>query len=247
MLLYSYVDTYQGEPRYYFNYGEMVLDLLFPDWTSETRQEYASPFLPALQDGASPTATASEANQFLRDLCPYPEDGPFDITNIWPLPIYAGTTDQNANNLIFRTLLVQYIIPKYWESYLLPYGREDTEEEKAEVYKKFFDRFAQLCIATFHTYAPIIKAFKEKEGQLLAQVQSTSDLVNRFNDTPQEGGDYADENHTTTATTANTITRSDYETPINRLREIREKYENLYNAWAKDFDILFTKAETGEL
>lgn len=247
MILYTFVDNSGYEPRYYLNYGKMILDLIYPDLSEEAKEEYFSPFIPDLQDYAKATTSATDAAQFLRDLCPFPEDSIFDVTKIWPLPIYADTNEEKANSLIFRTFLCQYLFPKYWELYLFPYAKDETEAEKERVYKTFFNRFAQLCVATFNKYLPIIKAYKEKEGELMDKLASESDTISRFNDTPQAGGDFADEDHTTNATTAHSETKSDYETPINRLREIRDKYENLYNAWALDFDILFTKGETGEL
>lgn len=242
MILYSFVDGYNCETRYYFNCGEMVFSLVFP--AAQITEGNFFPFNPDLQAKAASTLSASDAAAFLRSLYPYDD---IQTTNIWPLPIYADTTEEKANNLILRVFLVQYLFPKYWECFLLPWGKEETEAERLRVWRIWFNRFMQLMVATFNKYLPILKEYKAKEASLMARLGSESHSISRFNDTPQNGGDFADEDHTTNATTADNETLSDYETPINRLREIRDKFENLYNAWARDFDILFTKGESEEL
>ena len=49
-----------------------------------------------------------------------------------------------------------------------------------------------------------------------------------FNDTPQNGGDFTTDNHTTNATQV--TSESDVGTPIARLKEIRDNLESLYTS-----------------
>lgn len=235
MIIYSYVDGSYCEPRFYFNYGEMIFVMVADFVPSE---DEFSPFYPPIQHYFG-DIQETEATTFFRKLVPFD----WTQTTKWPLPIYdwETTPENKKNSEMVREFLLHYLFPKYWDCYLLPYGKEDTEEEKERVYHRFFDKFMNLLIASFYKYAPMIKLYKDKEASLLDRVKSESKTISRFNDTPQEGGDFADENHTTNATTARNLTESDYETPMARLAEIREKFENLYNAWASDFDILFAK------
>ena len=241
MILYSFVDRAGYAPRYYLNYGEMVFFLVTDG--EEPTEETFFPFNPDLQKNGQAGIDQTEANKFLRRLYPYPD---YDV-NIWPLPIYANTAEEIENNAILRAFLVQYLFPKYWDLYIFPWISEDTPAEITKAYRAFFNKFMQLMVATFYKYLPIIKAYKAKESNLLDKLASQSQTVSRFNDTPQDGGDFSDDEHTTNITGVTNETASDYETPINRLKEIRDKYENLYNAWAVEFDILFTKGDTGEL
>ena len=241
MILYSFVDCAGVKPRYYLNYGEMVYDLITEG--AEPTPDTFFPFNPDIQKLGSASADATEANKFLRRLYPYPN---LD-TNIWPFPIYGNTDAERENNLILRVFLVQYMFPKYWELFILPWAEDESADEQERVYRVFFNRFMQLMVATFNKYLPIIKAYKDKESKLLDRLASHSESITKFNDTPQDGGDFSDDNHTTNATRLENDTASDYETPIKRLSEIKEKYENVYNAWALEFDILFTKGDTGEL
>ena len=246
MILYTYTGGPKSESRYYFSFWHYIRAQIFPDLEA-SNIPLETPFLPALQTLATSTPTETQANQFLRDFYPYPEEGAFVGINIWPLPIYGNNSEERANNLIVRKFLIQYLFPKYWESFLLPFGKDNSPIEEAEVWRIWFNRFMQLMVATFNKYCPILKAYEAKENSLMARLGSESHTISRFNDTPQEGGDFADEDHTTNATTADNETASDYETPINRLREIRDKFENIYNAWARDFDILFTQGESNGL
>ena len=241
MILYTFTEGLSCEPRYYFNYGEMVYELF------GLNSNVLTPWNPVLQDGSNPEMSEENASDFLRDFIPplYVDIG----IDEWPLPVYGwtATPENKENSVILRTFLCCYLLPKYWETYILPWAKEETEQAQQETVQKFYDNFMQLIVATFNKYLPIIKAYKAKESSLMARLGSESHSISRFNDTPQNGGDFADEGHTTNATTADNETLSDYETPINRLREIRDKFEDLYNAWAKDFDILFTKGESNEL
>lgn len=233
MILY-YFDPYSERkvPRYFFRFGELIEERILG---AAVPEEDSTPLLKDFQNIV--TETATDQIKFLEDLMPF-------SSAVLPLPVY-NPTGEAANREILMEFLVRYLFPRYWSLYVYPCG--DSESDSARVYKSFFNRFAQLIIATWGKYVPIIKAFKEKEGQLLARLGSESTNLTRFNDTPQNTGDFKDEAHTTTATQSTNETSSDYETPINRLSEIREKFENVYNAWSQEFDILFTRGEDREL
>lgn len=239
MILYTPGDRPAYCPRFYFNYGEMIFSQIMAGHSEPTDPTEATftPYNDYIQEAYTTTDADDETN-FFKFLTPYA----LAVVPSWPVPIY-GNANKTERKLLIE-FLCHYLFPKYWESYLLPWGEEDTAAEKERVYKRFFDRFLEVLTSTFGKYIPIIKAYKAKEANLLARLGSQTENLTRFNDTPQEGGDYSDEQHTTTATTATTTTESDFETPINRLKEIRDNWENLYNAWALDFDILFTKGES---
>lgn len=235
MILYYFNPYSQRKvPCYFFRFGSLIEERILG---AEVPEEDSTPLLKDFQNIV--TEAATEQISFLERLMPF-------SSAVLPLPVYSLTDEGDAaNRTILLEFLVQYLFPKYWFLYVYPCG--DSESDSAKVYKSFFNRFSQLIIATWGKYAPIVKAFKEKEGQLLARLGSESTSLTRFNDTPQNSGDFKDEAHTTTATQSANVTASDYETPINRLREIREKFENVYNAWARDFDILFTRGAEREL
>lgn len=236
MTIYSYVESGYCEPRFYFNYGEMIFRQVVQ--IEPTEANFTS-FNPVLQRYANEELDEDDNFDFFRYMVAYADIG-FDE---WPLPIYDWDTkpENKKNAAILRNFLLRYLFPKYWDCYLLPYGNEDTEEEKERVYHRFFDKFLNLLIASFHKYVPLIKLYKDKEASLLDRVTSVTNAINRYNDTPQDSGDFSDDAHTTNISKAESSVASDYETPMKRLKEIRDAFENLYNAWASDFDILFSK------
>lgn len=231
MTIYTY--TGGGDlfaPRYYFIFGGYVFACLglSPDDGAFT------PFNSEIM-GAAYSNDPEEKRAFLLNLSPY---SPAVISR-WPLPVYGTAGEENLDILV--EFLALHFIPRYWEAYLLPFGESDNGEEMQKVYRAFFDRFLHLMTATFWKYVPLIAAYKAKESALLDKLGAETRSLTRFNDTPQETGDFSDEEHTTTATQTATTSESDYLTPIQRLKEIRDNWENLYNAWALEFDILFTK------
>ena len=225
MIMYSFVDGSQCEERYYFNYGAMIFEMIADFVPSE---DEFSPFYPPIQHYFGDILEA-DATTFFRKLVPYD---------------WTTTPENKKNSEILREFLLHYLFPKYWDCFMLPRATSDDAESKSAVWRAFFNRFMQLLVATWYKHVPLIKLYKEKEAALLDRVQSESDTISRFNDTPQDGGDFADEDHTTNATTAHNVTASDYETPMARLAEIREKFVNVYNIWAADFDILFMRGES---
>lgn len=80
-------------------------------------------------------------------------------------------------------------------------------------------------------YSKILNAYKEQEDKLLTQLGSKS--TTKFNDTPQDGGNFIDDNHVSNATSV--TTSSDVATPMARLKEIQDDYKNVYGKWADEF------------
>lgn len=69
----------------------------------------------------------------------------------------------------------------------------------------------------------------------------SSDSQTGFNDTPQNGGLWNDDKHTSTITLVNgknsndTTVTADSGTIMSRLKEIRDNLESLYDTWSNEF------------
>ena len=70
----------------------------------------------------------------------------------------------------------------------------------------------------------LIQNFENNKQKLLDDVKSSS--VARFNDTPQNSGDFSDDNHTSNITT--TTSSSNVGTMMQRLNEIEDNIKQLY-------------------
>lgn len=87
---------------------------------------------------------------------------------------------------------------------------------------------------TYREYTPILKAYKEREATLMAQISSTSTASSRFNDTPQNGGSWEDDSHTTNITQMSNTSASDGNTPIRRLEEVRRLWRSVFDEWVDE-------------
>ena len=80
-------------------------------------------------------------------------------------------------------------------------------------------------------YSLLIQNLTANKNKLLDDVKSAS--ISRFNDTPQNSGDFSDDNHTSTIT--KTENSSNVGTMMARLNEIEDNIKQLYMDWSDEF------------
>ena len=80
-------------------------------------------------------------------------------------------------------------------------------------------------------YSMLIQNLSNNKAKLLDDVKSSS--IARFNDTPQNSGDFSDDNHTSNITT--TTNSSNVGTMMQRLNEIEDNIKQLYIDWSDEF------------
>ena len=139
-------------------------------------------------------------------------------------------------------MLVEFYNRYYNWNAVAYYDSNKTQEEKS-----FMIRFLNALNITYPVYAKLIKLYKDDEANLMAKLErsytdlagNTGSSTNRFNDTPQDGGAFADDNHTTNINEINSSTSSNLrhnETytnaeMIDRLNKINDGLRNLYLEW----------------
>lgn len=77
----------------------------------------------------------------------------------------------------------------------------------------------------------LIQNLSNNKAKLLDDVKSSS--IARFNDTPQNSGDFSDDQHTSNITT--TTNSSNVGTMMQRLNEIEDNIKQLYIDWSDEF------------
>lgn len=146
--------------------------------------------------------------------------------------------------------LINNLIERYWDEYLF-----ESEEEMDDpldilsypdiLYKarRFFGKLIDLINYTYPKYAAILASYDSQKTHLLDKMNKTisgSD-TRRDNDTPQDGGDFADDEHTSFISqgeVSNSETWDD--TPmIERLDKISKLYEQTKRKWLDEFSGLF--------
>ena len=100
-------------------------------------------------------------------------------------------------------------------------------------------KLANIIINTYDRYAPLYKYYKDKENSLMDMIQSETEGNIRYNDTPQNGGDFSDDAHTSNITKNAQTNRTEMYTPMERLKEIKDKLSSILFEWSEEFDKIF--------
>lgn len=92
-----------------------------------------------------------------------------------------------------------------------------------------------VYLNSYKRYTALLKAYEDESSTLIANLNKTRKAT--FNDTPQNGGDYADDEH------ISTIEHEVESIPegiiIERLGKLDELYKNTMNDWLREFDMCF--------
>ena len=137
------------------------------------------------------------------------------------------TTETTESENCFR----EYIWPRFYQEAII-YADLDKNED-------FVEKFARTKVgqimswwtSSIEKYSMLIQNLTANKSKLLDDVKSAS--VSRFNDTPQNSGDFSDDNHTSTVT--KTENSSNVGTMMARLNEIEDNIKQLYIDWSNEF------------
>ena len=147
------------------------------------------------------------------------EEAGFDI-----IPV---TTEITESEKCFR----EYIWPRFYQEAII-YADLDKNEDFV---KKFAETKAGQIMSWWTSstekYSLLIQNLEANKTKLLDDVKSVS--ISRFNDTPQNSGDFSDDQHTSTAT--KTENSSNVGTMMARLNEIEDNIKQLYIDWSNEF------------
>lgn len=152
-------------------------------------------------------------------------------------PIYneeTGYSNENYRKLI--DLLVKRFLHK-----LCFYTDSNTFD-----INKSYNFIAKICMViemTSPRYLALLGAYSSSEGKLLDPVKITNSGTIRFNDTPQDEGDFANDSHTTNITEDNRETSNDLDSKMGRIREIESNYNNVLLNWSNEFEAVFMEEE----
>ena len=134
-------------------------------------------------------------------------------------------------------LMDNYIMPRSGRSFFLTFESDSPEDREAaqKAALVFGDCLVAWLYNTSKKYAPIIKAFKDKETKLLDMIGTELETVSRFNDTPQDTTTPEDDDYLTTYGKDKTVSKSDGGSVMSRLAEIRDRFSDVYESWYNEF------------
>lgn len=145
------------------------------------------------------------------------------------------------NQLPFQELFIYLLKRNARKAFFSTYNELESPLTDTNM-KELRMRFYLLFNYSNMQYDRVLKeyAFYQRNiNDLSSKINSETDGINRFNDTPQNGGDFADDAHTTTATTSKVTSSHDAATPVEMLDLTRRKLYNFIEEWIKSFDKFF--------
>ena len=122
------------------------------------------------------------------------------------------------------TCFLDYIWPRFYLETIVYTDSDESED--------FLEKFARTKVgqifawwtSSSEKYSMLIQNLNNNKAKLLDDVKSSS--IARFNDTPQNSGDFSDDNHTSNIT--KTESSSNVGTMMQRLNEIEDNIKQLY-------------------
>lgn len=158
-----------------------------------------------------------------------------DPYNYWDREIFVKKVGNDYVTKDFVIELFNNIVFRFADSFGLKTEAENTDAEKILAANKVFNNLLNIISFTYEKYATILNIYRTKQTELLNKVQTLS--VSRFNDTPQDGGLFADDDHTTNVTEYSQ--ENDIEPLMNRIKQIQESFQNVMLKWTDEFKLLF--------
>lgn len=157
--------------------------------------------------------------------------------------LHTKFSDINAVNLKTKVEYTNTHILAMWDTLLTRYKDEFAVVSdnflNNDVVKSFFVRLFNKIISTKDKYIEMLSYYSASKTHLMKEIESSSETTSRFNDTPQDGGDYSDDTHTTNITQSSSIGKSERDTPIERLDSIAKLYEDQMDRWIAEIGRVF--------
>lgn len=105
--------------------------------------------------------------------------------------------------------------------------------------KDWFRKLISLMDSTYDKYKILIDSYEAQKTHMMDKVKREVSNNTRFNDTPQNSGEFDDDPYTTNITQFASMESSDFNTPAYRLKEIQDNLSNIWLEWLNEFSGLF--------
>lgn len=141
--------------------------------------------------------------------------------------------------------LMTIVYNRHYQDYLFEktFNWNDNVVLTMNDFTKAMSKILNVIDLTLPRYIPILMANKSASTDLLKPMKSESTSKNRFNDTPQDGGDFSSDEHSTNVSENTSETVADSGSLAMRLDEIFKNYRSIILEWSNEFNQLFLKEE----
>ena len=130
-----------------------------------------------------------------------------------------------------KTCFQNYIWPRFYQEFVIYTDSDESENLLEKFCRTKVGQIMAWWISSSEKYNLLIQNLEANKTKLLDDVKSAS--ISRFNDTPQNSGDFSDDQHTSTVT--RTENSSNVGTMMARLNEIEDNIKQLYIDWSNEF------------
>ena len=120
--------------------------------------------------------------------------------------------------------------------------REDYELQQAD-FRPAMKKLMSVIDLTLPRYIPLLQQNEYASTDPIAPVSSVSTSKTRFNDTPQDGGLYENDPHTTNLSQTENETSVDSASLMERLEQLFKNFRSIILEWSNEFNMLFFKEE----
>lgn len=150
--------------------------------------------------------------------------------------------------------IINRVIERYWDEYVFE-CKEKLEDnllimsstEVLYLTRRFLGKFMAVIENTYQKYVSILTAYNTTKNDLLNKLQRISNGadIRRDNDTPQDKGDFSDDEHTSFISQGTTDVTESYDDTsiIERLDKIQRLYQKTMLVWLNEFKDLFIEGE----
>lgn len=120
---------------------------------------------------------------------------------------------------------------------------ENEEDGYEDAMNKALIKIIGVIDLTLPRYIPLLQQNEYASTDPIAPVSSISKNKTRFNDTPQDGGDYNNDPHATNVSESENETSVDSASLMERLDQLFKNFRSIILEWSNEFNQLFFKEE----
>ena len=167
------------------------------------------------------------------------DEGSVDFENYHET--YDGGLDITTSNDIIDELIL-LVYQRFFEYYILKKEIDLFENNPSITGQDITlvcQRIDNIINMTYERYYPMLKAYRDNASDPIPQIVSETTGATRFNDTPQDGGDYSDDEHTTNITQSVAETKVDSGSLVERLDNLYKNWRDIMRDWTSEFKGLF--------
>ena len=161
------------------------------------------------------------------------------ILNIYGL----DSTFTDINDIV--NILMNIVYDRHAKDYIAWHNEiyDDPTHEEALMRIQALDKLIDVINLTAPKYIVLLKQFKKYSADPTAPITSETSGETKFNDTPQNIGDYGDDDHTTNISNSKSESKVDTGSIMERLSSMYKDFKSIILEWSNEFNKCFIKEE----